>query len=138
MSSVSDKEITAYNAAHYHVFHEPQFVLKIGQFSRELSLLHKEAGMTCSAFITADNPLGVPGSVEQNKSAYARLIESVSNSGLSSIDGEGKDPAGEWPGEKSLLIIGCDRQQAVEWGGLYNQNAIVWCGDDAIPELIVL
>jgi len=41
--------------------------------------------------------------------------------------------------EKSLLvIIGCDRQQAVEWVGLYNQNAIVWCGVDAIPELIVL
>lgn len=138
MDSISEDLLVAYRATHFHVFSEQPFVLRIGEYSDELNELHKAAGVSSSVFITAFNPFSVPCSNEKNLRAQSRLIESINQLGLVSIEGEGKDPKGKWPGEPSKLVLGCQNTQAKELGTLYGQNAIIWCGDDAIPELVLL
>jgi len=138
MSSIPEELLAAYRAAHFHVFSEPPFVLRIGEHSKGLAVLHETAGVSSSAFITAYNPYSMECTEEQNLAAQARLVDSIDKSGLVSIEGEGKDPEGQWPGEPSLLVLGCTGKQAEDLGRLYKQNAVVLCGDDAVPELVVL
>ena len=52
--------------------------------------------------------------------------------------GEGKCGDGDWDGEKSFLIFGISEKQASEIGKEFEQNAIVWCDKDAIPQLLLL
>jgi hypothetical protein len=47
-------------------------------------------------------------------------------------------PSNKWKGEPSLLVLGISRQQAMDLGDRLEQNAIVWCGPDAVPELVLL
>ena len=138
MNAIPVELLAAYRAAHFHVNSEDPFVLLIGEYSRELALLHKAAGVASSAFITACNALGEQCAEEQNTAAQASLLDSVKQLGLASVAGEGRDPQGQWPGEPSLLVLGCSDIQANELGRLYRQNAIVWCEHNAVPELIVL
>lgn len=59
------------------------------------------------------------------------------NWGLAVLSGEGKDPESGWA-EQSLLAIGLSREQAVALGNRYRQLAIVFAGQDALPELVLL
>ena len=54
------------------------------------------------------------------------------------IDGIGCDPSGCWPGEASCLVLGLSIDIARALGTEFEQNAIVWCGADAVPELVLL
>ncbi|SHL69343.1 Protein of unknown function [Nitrosospira sp. Nsp11] len=54
------------------------------------------------------------------------------------IEGEGFDPCGKWPAEKSFLALGLDLKESSALGKEFGQNAIVWAGADAIPRLILL
>jgi len=40
--------------------------------------------------------------------------------------------------EPSLLVFGLPLETAGPLGKKLDQNAIVWCGGDAVPELILL
>lgn len=57
---------------------------------------------------------------------------------LNFIAGEGKHPVGDWLGEPSFLIFGLSPEAARAIGKKLDQNAIVWCGANAVPELILL
>ena len=138
MSSISEELLAAYKAAQFHVFAEQPFVLLIGEHSKELAVLHQASGVTSSAYITAYNALGKHCPDDENQAAQAHLVDAVSQLGLASVNGQGRDPQGQWPGEPSLLVLGCTNTQAEDLGRQYRQNAIVWCGDNAVPELIVL
>ncbi len=41
-------------------------------------------------------------------------------------------------GEASFLILDIDKNTASDIGKQFEQNAIVWCTSDAVPELILL
>ncbi|MBV8250682.1 MAG: DUF3293 domain-containing protein, partial [Comamonas sp.] len=47
-------------------------------------------------------------------------------------------PQGLWPGEASVLIWGMDAPTARAWGEEWQQNAVLWCGADAVPRLLWL
>ena len=53
-------------------------------------------------------------------------------------EGMGEHPSGQWPGEPSFLILGLPLDAAKQLGARHEQNAIVWCGTDAVPQLILL
>ncbi|MGF6599669.1 hypothetical protein P3T23_004397 [Paraburkholderia sp. GAS448] len=57
--------------------------------------------------------------------------------GLRFIDGIGQRPASEWA-EPNFLVPGISLEAAKELGERYEQNAIVWCGADAVPDLVLL
>lgn len=57
---------------------------------------------------------------------------------LTYFNGFGKHPSGEWPAEPSFLVLGISLEASKVLGKKYDQNAVVWCGLDAIPELVLL
>jgi hypothetical protein len=54
------------------------------------------------------------------------------------IPGIGVHPTGEWRGEPSYLVPGLSRAAAEELGSRFEQNALIWSGADAVPELLLL
>jgi len=136
VSSVDDELIKAYIAVDFQVNTDPTFILKIGRYSRELSELYKQYNCKVSSYITAWNPLGKTLSSSENKRLNNALKDSISEK-YKFIEGVGRDPDGKWPGEESFLVLGINREDAMQLGKEFDQNAIVF-NEDRVPELIML
>jgi hypothetical protein len=137
-SLISPETIQAYRETEFRVFVDDVVVLKISQKNEELVDLLKSHRSEACAFVTAFNPLGELLSHEQNSGLQKRLEEEIQFRGLTYIAGEGKHPVGDWPGEPSYLVFDLSLEAAKTLGRKFNQNAIVWCGPDAVPQLIFL
>lgn len=138
MSDVSDGQLAAFHATHYRVDGpDGSFVLRIGAHSPELQRLHGSRDAASSAYLTAWNPLGEIVPPETNARNQLALERDLAALGVSVLSGEGSDPDSGWA-EQSLLAIGLSREQAIELGNRYRQLAIVFAGQDAIPELVLL
>jgi hypothetical protein len=137
-----EEAIASYRAAHYCI--EPAgasaVILRIGERSAGLAVLYSELGVESCAFLTASNPLGVVLRDADNAVAMTALCVDVHALGLALLPGVSRDgdPASSWPGEESVAVLGISRDAASELGHRYQQNAIVWAGSDAVPELILL
>ena len=130
--------LESYESADYHVDAAPSFILKIGRFSPELKILYKTSHKETAAFITAYNPQSQALSNKENKERNKRLEELIQSLHFDYIHGEGRCGDGDWAGEESFLIFGINQKQASEIGTEFDQNAIVWCDKDAIPQLALL
>jgi len=130
--------ISAYRATRYRVFAGPDFELAVGQRSNALADLYRTHGVNSAAFLTAWNPEGNLQDETANREAFARLEARVASHAAKVIAGFGEDPDGAWAGEESLLALGLSREAACAVGTQFRQNAIVWAGADAVPELILL
>ncbi len=91
-----------------------------------------------AAFLTACNPGSEPQPTEVNAQAHARLGAELTAAGYRLVQGAGEDPTGVWTAESSYLVLGMALDAAQEVGRRYGQNAIVWAGADAVPELVLL
>ncbi len=132
-------KIEAYLDTHYRVgIGLDAFVLRIGEHSPELALRYSAIGSDCALFITAFNPLGQEQGDAANEVAHVRLGELLREASDHVIEGEGADPAGKWPAERSYLAFGIDADAARELGRHFKQDAVVWIGKDAIPQLLLL
>jgi hypothetical protein len=139
IASVIPKEtIAVYMATSYRVIRHGPFELKIGKASTPLQSLYEEYGCSSAAFITAWNPYSKAAPAVDNADAQAQLEGRLIAGEIPFIAGVGEDPTGQWPGEPSVLALGLDMDTAKYLGTEFLQNAIVWVGDDAIPELILL
>jgi hypothetical protein len=140
MSALSPGLIAAYRSTDYRVYAspEPDFTLRIGCHSPELARLHAARGVTGSAHLTAWNPLSKDTPPDVNRAAQNDLLADLLALNISALPGFGVNPAEDWPGEEHVLAPGLSRDAAIGLGQKYNQNAIVWSGADAIPELILL
>ena len=138
VSTISPETVAAYEATNYRVFSDPQFVINIGQPSKLLGRLYEVYGCASAAFITAWNPFSIPTSHEVNAVALTRLQEELGSRSTPFIDGIGEDATGQWPGEPSVLALGLSLDTAKNYGVQFEQNAIVWAGTDACPQLILL
>lgn len=141
-SEIPDDLIAAYHSAYYRggSGHDA-ITLRTDQYSEPLAQLLAETGHRCAAFITACNPFGAQESPEMNIKACADLRERLDSyvaQPVQIIEGEGIDPSGAWPAEKSFLVLGLDLETAEALGREFGQNAVVWSGADATPRLILL
>jgi len=134
-----------YLDAEYHVFTEPPFILKVGQFSKELSALHRSTGSDTSFFITAFNPLGVIQSAADNKKFMRSLLDCLVDKTYSEesrqrlIFGSGNSSDGSWPDEVSVLVLYNDGPNwPIELCRQFKQNAFIFCAEDAIPQCIMV
>lgn len=128
----------AYHETEYRVIGEPSVVLRIGEYNESLSRLYKSNKLDSCAFITACNPCSKSLSDAANADRHDELGRELQRRGLKYFPGEGKHPVGSWPGEASYLILGLSLEAAKALGKEYEQNAIVWCGSDALPQLVLL
>ena len=137
-STISPETIQAYKETEFRVFTTNTLVLKISEANSELINLYKSTGSENCTFVTACNPFGELVSESRNLDLQRQLEEELKFRGRAYIAGEGKHPIGNWPGEPSFLIFDLSLESAKTLGRKFNQNAIVWCDKDAIPQLILL
>lgn len=145
-SEISPDLIAAYRSTEYRVAGKAEFgsgtiILRIDEYSEPLSRLFTASDLQCAAFITACNPCSVPQSHEENLAACARLRDKLDRHTVRAgqiLEGEGCDPSGVWPAEKSFFVLGLNLEASQALGGEFGQNAIVWAGPDAIPGLVLL
>ena len=136
--TINSHLLEQYKSADYYIEAIPPFILKIGIFSYELSKIYETSHQTKAGLISASNPRSKKLPNEINKERNKNLEEMIQEKGLNYIYGEGKCGQDDWDGEESFLILGIDQKQAMIFGKAFDQNAIVWCGKNAIPELILL
>tara|TARA_Y100001934_G_C12383375_1_gene794000 strand:- start:3415 stop:3840 length:426 start_codon:yes stop_codon:yes gene_type:complete len=135
--NISEELTEAYIKTHYIVLHEKQFTLRIGKRSNNLLEIFKEQGVNCGAFVTACNPYSRIVSPEINTKLLSELYSILSNDYMV-ISGIAKDPESKWPLEKSFMVLGISMEDAMNIGRSFNQNALVWCGMNTIPKLLIL
>lgn len=138
-SVISEDKIRAYAKTHYRVGTGARaFHLRIGKLSPAMQALYKASGRSTAVFITAYNPFGGAQSEEANEAAHALLVADIRDLASSVIEGSGVDPDSDWPPEKSVLALGVGLDEARGLGDRFRQDAIVWIGSDAVPQLIFL
>lgn len=137
--TVIDKDtIKAYHETHYRVEGDVCMTLLVGMQNASLAALHEAAHVESSAFITACNPFSQACDDETNARYQEALACELTGLGVRFIDGIGQHPSGEWPGEPSFLALGLSLEAAKKLGSQYEQNAIIWIGADAVPQLVLL
>jgi hypothetical protein len=138
ISTISSTLLDSYRSAEYHVASNPPFILKIGIFSDELIQLYRYSRCNCSAFITAYNPASQEFSDEENLARNKKLEELIQSLNYQYLAGAGRCPQDNGPGEISFLVLGMSQDFASDVGNQFGQNAVVWCGEDAVPQLVLL
>lgn len=138
MSAIPAELLAAYLETDYRVGGDAPFVLRIGEESPALKQLHARHGVTASAFITAANPRSQPCSAAFNASRQQQLATELRQRQLAFIEGKGAHPGNGWPPEASYLILGLGLAAARALGEQWEQNAILFCAQDATPRLVLL
>jgi hypothetical protein len=110
--------------------------LKIGIKSIELEEIFKLSNVKSASYITAYNSYSKILGIAENKKRNEDLCLLCKD--YTCIEGNGKHPSNKWEGEPSFLFLGMDLETAKEIGKKYEQNAILWIGEDFIPKLILL
>jgi len=137
-SDIPRETIQAYLETHYRVRGDTPTTLKVGETNPTLTALHEAHDAECSAFITACNPFSQSSSDDFNAARQRALADELKQLGFTFIDGIGQHPSNNWPGEASFLVLGLSLEAAKALGTRYGQNAIVWSGADATPQLVLL
>lgn len=127
--------LQAFATTHYCVAAASSFTLRIDVPSPELAALHAATGVSCSAFVTACNPGSVDFGAAANAPRMAALLAELRAAGVAFMPGEGRHPDNGWPPEPSVLALGLGREAARALGARHGQDAIVWCGPDAVPRI---
>jgi hypothetical protein len=131
--------IDAYRATRYEVTGTPSpFVLRVGEPNEALAACHLAHGVRCSAFVTAWNPGSRALAAAVNAAAEIALEERLRARGYRLLAGRGIDPAGRWPAEESVLVLGLDRAAACAIAREFGQAGLVCAGADAVPHLVLL
>jgi len=137
-SKIDPSTIDAYLQTDYCVAGNTPLILRIGIPNDSLAMLYKKHRADSAAFITACNPYSRDIGETANAERQANLRAELTRRNLPVLEGVGKHPSGSWPEEPSYLVLSVSLEEAKAIGEKYEQNAIVWCGADAIPELILL
>lgn len=138
MSEIAPSTIKAYRETQYYIAAPAPFVLRVGVVNEALARACAQHNANCCAFITASNPYSRLVDDQQNAERQAALARELEQRGLTFFHGIGRHPSGSWPPETSYLVLGLSLEAAKALGTEYQQNAILWCGADAVPELILL
>lgn len=120
---MSNDIITSYNKADYCVdkFETP---IKIGQINSEVEGLLNKSHTDSWCFITAWNPMSEEFSLQENLEKNESLRSDLSEYKI--LEGEGRDPNGEWQAERSFLVLGISKKDAESIAKKYHQRAIVF------------
>ncbi len=136
---LAPETVRAYRNACYRVSDGAErFQLCPDSYSPGLAALLSRYGVGSAAFITACNPLGQLHDEVENKRRMAMLRARLQPARWHILEGQGSDPAGEWPTEGSFLVLGPSLDQVSTLGCEFNQNALLWSSKDAIPRLLLL
>lgn len=137
-SAIDPALIQAYLETEYRIHGATPCMLKVGVACPILAELHKTHAVTESAFITACNPFSTLLKETDNAARHAKLRHLLKQREFVFLEGIGKHPAGDWPGEPGFLVLGISLETARALAGQLEQNAIIRNAADAVPQLILL
>ena len=138
-TQIHPDKLRAYEATDYRLGHTDQdIVLNIRKRSKRLATLFAVNGVNCGAFLTAYNPKGTIQSDSANAQGHAELASKLQELGVQTIEGSGSEEGTEWPAEKSYFALGLSLEHAKAIGNEFEQDAMVWVGANAVPQLILL
>ncbi|MFA5596265.1 MAG: DUF3293 domain-containing protein [Pusillimonas sp.] len=139
MTQISPQLLQAYVETQYTVFNHRPFTLSIDAFSPDLSALYDRYGVRCAAFISASNPYSQLLDDDANRARQLEFRQTLSDQGFCCIDGVGQHPGPHdgWPGEHSFLVPGLTLPDARHLAQVYQQNAFLWAGPDAVVRLVL-
>ena len=130
-------KIKVYRATDYRIDF-PNLIMAVGLRSEPMHRLFDRKGVICAAFVTAYNPRGTLQPEAKNDSAHKLLDAKLASIGVEALEGSGSKPGSDWPAEKSFLALGLSRQDTMNLGLQFQQDAVVWVGKTCVPELILL
>ncbi|QYF93906.1 DUF3293 domain-containing protein [Massilia sp. PAMC28688] len=131
-------EVRAYQDSDFHIDGQAPFVMRIGQTCDALLALYLAAGAQSCAYISACNPHGESASGRTNDERHGAFIRMLQERGIDYLGGQALDPRGKYPPEPGCLIAGLTLDAAKALGNELRQNAIVFCGAERIPALVLL
>ncbi|MBY0498629.1 MAG: DUF3293 domain-containing protein [Nitrosomonas sp.] len=139
LSVIASNLITSYLRTHYQVGAECNSIsLHIDQHSESMAKLLTASKQSCAAILSAYNPHSQLASNEENLAAHEQLRNLLQHRAYPIIESLNIDPTDQWPPEKSFFVPGLDLSTSRSIGQRFNQNAIVWIDNEAIPRLILL
>ncbi|MCA9090420.1 MAG: DUF3293 domain-containing protein [Planctomycetaceae bacterium] len=117
----------AYRSTTFRVDHpEGPIDIHIGGHQSRVDALLRETGDVSWAFVTAHNPKSGLLSAEKNAVRHNAFCDGIQRSGLPFFPGRGIGTDPGWQAEESLLILGIEREEAIDLGQMWGQNAIVF------------
>lgn len=129
--------IAAYLDTNYVVCEgDNRLVIRIQERNHELDEFLDKHGVREWVFITAFNPFSQQLSDEENKNRQSELCVYLESRELNYVPGFGEASDGSWIPEPSLLVLGIDREAAIELARKLEQNAIVVGNKGGKPELV--
>ncbi len=117
--------VAAYQATTYCVDGFPQWSLRVGSGCAALSAELGRRGLGGAAYVSAWNPAGRRAPAAANVAAHGRLLARISALGLPAYPGWGRGDAGDWPPERSMLILGLTRSAGQALAREFAQRACV-------------
>lgn len=138
LSCIDQATVDAYRQSHYCVDTSPPFHLEVGVINTALLALYRQSGVDCCTYITACNPFSEVITDTDNEARQAEFARKLHQRSLVFLPGIGAHPDDPRPGEPSYLVLGLSLEAARKLGAAHEQNAIIWCGPDAVPQLILL
>jgi hypothetical protein len=105
-----------------------RIVIRVGESHPELDAVLRATGSEAWAYVTAFNPGSVRLSDAKNDTRQGALENALRRLGHPMFQGEGIGDDGTWPPERSVLVLGIEREVAVQLGRAFGQRAIV-CGE---------
>jgi hypothetical protein len=138
-STIPEALIAAYRATIYTSrIKDADEVMRIGEKATWLADLFDTHSASTALFITAENPFSEPHTDTENAEAQEQLRQCLLTATDIVFDGWGTGADTGWPPENSFLALGLNLETARTLGKQFHQNAVVWVGADAIPQLILL
>ena len=110
--------------------------LRIGAKSAWLDRELISAGRHSAVFITAENPQSNLLDEDANRKRTCALEDLLIVSGYGFLKGEGIGQNSEWPPEKSFLVFGMTREDALDLARRFDQNAFLYAMPDEAVELV--
>lgn len=133
------KLLRAYEAALYAVqLDSGELILHVGQpLPAELDAWFDARGIESAAFISAANPRSRPMTTEENARRHEQLLNELHVLDVSWLPGYGRDPAGVWEAEQSVLALRLTRAQAMRVAVRFEQNAFLDVLPHSPPTLVL-
>ncbi len=129
----------AYQQTIYEVFSEDQVIhLQVNVKAPQLDYLLQQHQQTSWAFITAHNPFSQLLTSAENKRRNQTLTVELERRKFTYLKGLGRDVDGHWPPEDSYFVLGISREEAMEVGQAFSQNALLYGEQGQVPQLVWL
>jgi len=135
--NMSDALFAAYrNTSFFADTSRGRLCLRVGRASPEIDALLAASGVRMWAYVTGFNPGSILLTPDENEQRHQRLELEVKRRGYTTFPGEGIGDDGQWPPERSLLILGIVRDDAIRLGREFGQRAVVY-GEEDGPAMLL-